>query len=119
MSGDVRCAYLLGRDSGDSAGNPVHIRMAPEYQPHFQAWLHQQSPEVQAKFEGVDLNKEVVLELVGNLYGRRPAGNNYRKEFEQVVTEKMASKGYQFQRGKRDPNCVHLCQNRCDHSPPC
>ena len=25
-----------------------------EYQPHFQAWLQQQSPEVQAKFEGVD-----------------------------------------------------------------
>ena len=107
-SGDVRCAYLLGRDSGDSAGNPVHIRMPPEYQPHFQAWLHQQSPEVQAKFEGPDLNKEVVLELVGNLYGRRPAGNNYRKEFEQVVTEKMASKGYQFQRGKRDPT-VYTC----------
>ena len=82
--------------------------MPPEYQPHFQAWLHQQSPEVQAKFEGVDLNKEVVLELVGNLYGRRPAGNNYRKEFEQVVTEKMASKGYQFQRGKCDPT-VYTC----------
>ena len=47
-----------------------------------------------------------MLELVGNLYGCRPAGNSYRKEFEQVVTEKMASKGYQFQRGKRDPT-VH------------
>jgi len=34
---------------------------------------------------------------------RRPAGSNYRKEFEQVVTEKMATKGYRFRRGKRDP----------------
>ena len=46
------------------------------------------------------------MELVGNLYGCRPVGNSYRKEFEQVVTEKMASKGYQFQRGKCDPT-VH------------
>lgn len=107
-SADVRCAYLLGRDSGDSAGNPVHIRVPPEYQPYFQAWLRQQPPEVQSKFDGVDLFKDVVLELVGNLYGRRPAGNNYRKEFEHVVTEKMATKGYQFQRGKRDPT-VYTC----------
>ena len=51
----------------------------------------------------IGLFKDVVLELVGNLYGRRPAGSNYRKEFEQLVTEKMDTKGYSFQRGKRDP----------------
>ena len=51
----------------------------------------------------IGLFKDVVLELVGNLYGRRPAGSNYRKEFEQLVTEKMATKGYSLQRGKRDP----------------
>lgn len=63
-SGDVRCAYLLGKDSGDAAGNPVHIRVPPEYKQHFEAWLHQQSQEVQKKFAGVDLFKDVVLELV-------------------------------------------------------
>ena len=100
-SGDVRCAYLLGRDSGDSAGNPVHIRVPPEYQQHFQAWLRTQPPDVQRRFDwpiqgcGVGIGR--------NLYGRRPAGSNYRKEFEQLVTEKMATKGYSFQRGKRDP----------------
>ena len=63
---------------------------------------------MQKKFERGDLFKDVVLELVGNLHGRRPAGSNYGKEFEQVVTEKIATKGYRFQRGKRDPT-VRTC----------
>ena len=62
-----------------------------------------QPPDLPKKIEGGDPFKDVVLELVGNLYGRRPAGSNYRKEFEQLVTEKMDTKGYSFQRGKRDP----------------
>ena len=107
-SADVRCAYLLGKDSGDSAGNPVNMRAPPEYQQHFNAWLTQQPPHIQRKFVGVDLYKDVVLQLVGNLYGRRPAGSNYRKEFEEVVTQKLATKGYQFKRGKRDPT-VYTC----------
>ena len=107
-SADVRCAYLLGKDSGDSAGNPVNMRVPPEYQQHFNAWLTQQPPHIQRKFVGVDLYKDVVLQLVGNLYGRRPAGSNYRKEFEEVVTQKLATKGYQFKRGKRDPT-VYTC----------
>ena len=107
-SADVRCAYLLGKDSGDSAGNPVNMRVPPEYQQHFNTWLAQQPPHIQRKFVGVDLYKDVVLQLVGNLYGRRPAGSNYRKEFEEVVTQKLAEKGYQFKRGKRDPT-VYTC----------
>eukprot|EP00435_Cladocopium_sp_Y103_P043816 s1981_g12.t1 len=95
-SGDVRCAYLLGKDSGDAAGNPVHIRVPPEYKQHFEAWLRLRPPETQKKFEGVDLFKDVVLELVGNLYGRRPAGSHYRKEFEEVVTGKLAQRGISF-----------------------
>ena len=46
-SADVRCAYLLGKDSGDSAGNPVNMRVPPEYQQHFNAWLTQQPPHIQ------------------------------------------------------------------------
>ena len=85
-----------------------HSRPPKEYQQHFQEWLRSQPSDVQRKFEGVDLFKDVVLELlenknVENLYGRRPAGSNYGKEFEQVVTEKKATKGHRFQRGKRDP----------------
>ena len=57
---------------------------------------------------GVDLYKDVALQLVGNLHGRRPAGSNDRKEFEEVVTQKLAAKGYQFKRGKRDPT-VYTC----------
>ena len=103
-SRDVRRACLLGWDSGNSAGNPVHIRVPLGYQQHFRS----QPPDVQKKFERGDLFKDVVLELVRNLHGRRPAGSNYGKEFEQVVTEKIATKGYRFQRGKRDPT-VRTC----------
>ena len=110
-SGDVRCAYLLGADSGDSSGNPVHVRMPPEYVKYFRSWLSEQSAETKSKFENitdVDLCKQVVLELVGNLYGRRPAGSNYRQEFEKVVTERLVPKGYRFVRGRRDPT-VYTC----------
>ena len=109
-SGDVRCAYLLGTDSGDSNGKPVFMRVPPEYIPHFHVWLSGQDHETQAQFKSVDLQRDVVLELVGNLYGRRPAGSNYRKEFEQVVTQGLISKGYQFVRGTRDPT-VYTCAN--------
>ena len=47
-SGDVRCAYLLGADSGDSNGQPVFMRMPPEYLPHFYAWLDAQDSETKA-----------------------------------------------------------------------
>ena len=62
------------------------------------------------KIDGVDLftDVNVVLELVGNLYGRGPAGNNCSREFEEVVVHKMASKRYDFRRGKRDPT-VYTC----------
>ena len=109
-SGDVRCAYLLGTDSGDSNGKPVFMRVPPEYIPHFHFWLSDQDHETQAQFKSVDQQRDVVLELVGNLYGRRPAGSNYRKEFEQVVTQSLISKGYQFVRGTRDPT-VYTCVN--------
>ena len=64
--GEVRCAYLLGRESGDSGGNHIH---APpkEYQQHFQEWLRSQPSDVQRKFEGVDLFRDVVLELLENM----------------------------------------------------
>ena len=68
---------------------------------------------------GVDLYKDVVLQLVGNLYGRRPAGSNYRKEFEEVVTQKLATKGYQFKRGKRDPNSIHMLKDWSHDPTPC
>ena len=58
----------------------------------------------------VDPLKDVVLELVGNLYGRRPPGSNYRKEFEEVVTNGLVSKGYQFIRGTRDPTVYTCCK---------
>ena len=38
-----------------------------EYQQHFQEWLRSQRPDVQRKFEGVDLFKDVVLEVVENM----------------------------------------------------
>ena len=78
-SGDVRCAYLLGADSGDSNGQPVFMRMPPEYLPHFYAWLDAQDSETKALYISVDPLKDVVLELVGNLYGRRPAGSKLPK----------------------------------------
>ena len=65
-SGDVRCAYLLGTDSGDSNGKPVFRRVPPEYIPHFHFWLSDQDHETQAQFKSVDLQRDVVLELVGN-----------------------------------------------------
>ena len=77
---NFRSADVRGKNASDSAGNPVNMRVPPEYQQHFNAWLAQQPPHIQRKFEGVDLYKDVVLQLVGNLYGRRPAGSNYRKE---------------------------------------
>ena len=109
-SGDVRCAYLLGADSGDSNGQPVFMRMPPEYLPHFYAWLDARDSETKALYISVDPLKDVVLELVGNLYGRRPAGSNYRKEFEEVVTNGLVSKGYQFIRGTRDPTVYTCCK---------
>ncbi|CAE7235700.1 unnamed protein product [Symbiodinium sp. CCMP2592] len=109
-SGDVRCAYLLGTDSGDSNGQPVFMRMPPEYLPHFYAWLDTQDSETKALYMSVDPLKEVVLELVGNLYGRRPAGSNHRKEFEEVVTHGLITKGYQFIRGTRDPTMYTCCK---------
>ena len=107
-SGDVRCAYLLGADSGDSNGQPVFMRMPPEYLPHFYAWLDAQDSETKALYMSVDPLKDVVLELVGNLYGRRLAGSNYRKEFEEVVTHGLVSKGYQFI--TRDPTVYTCCK---------
>eukprot|EP00439_Symbiodinium_sp_Y106_P024923 s6017_g3.t1 len=83
---------LLGADSGDSNGQPVFMRMPPEYLPHFYAWLDAEDSETKALYISVDPLKDVVLELVGNLYGRRPAGSNYRKEFEKVVTNGLVSK---------------------------
>ncbi|CAE7253040.1 unnamed protein product [Symbiodinium sp. CCMP2592] len=110
-SGDVRCACLfLGTDSGDSNGQPVFMRMPPEYLPHFYALLDTQDSETKALYMSVDPLKEVVLELVGNLYGRRPAGSNYRKECEEVVTHGLVSKGYQFIRGTRDPTVYTCCK---------
>ena len=66
------------------------------------------APHIQEKFAGINLYKDVVLQLVSNLNGRRPAGNNYRKEFEEVLTKKCPTKGYQAKRGKRDPT-VYTC----------
>ncbi|CAE7691018.1 unnamed protein product [Symbiodinium sp. CCMP2456] len=88
-SGDVRRAYLFGTDSGDSSGQPVFMRMPPEYLPHFYAWLDAQDSETKAL---------------------RPAGSNYRKEFEDVVTNGLVSKGYQFIRGTRDPTVYTCCK---------
>lgn len=58
------------------------------------------------KFDGIDrfkMFKNVVLKAVGNLYGHRPAGNNYRREFAEVVVNKMV------------PLCVlcNLCFTTC------
>ena len=58
------------------------------------------------KFDGIDrfkMFKDVVLKAVGNLYGHRPAGNNYRREFAEVVVNKMV------------PLCVlcNLCFTTC------
>ena len=86
------------------------MRMPPEYLPHFYAWLDAQDSETKALYISVDPLKDVVLELVGNLYGRRPAGSNYRKEFEEVVTNGLVSKGYQFIRGTRDPTVYTCCK---------
>ena len=44
-----------------------HSRPPKEYQQHFQEWLRSQPSDVQRKFEGVDLFKDVVLELLENM----------------------------------------------------
>ena len=103
-SGDVRCAYLLGTDSGDSNGNPVYVRMPPEYVQHFHAWLAAQDAKTKAEFVGIS-NADL---CDGYFYGRRPAGSDYRQEFEKVVADKLVSHGCHFVRGKRDPT-VYTC----------
>ena len=106
----MTCAYLIGADSGDSSGKNVSTQVLSEYIPHLRIWLSDQDHDTQAQFKSVDLQRDVASELVWNLYGRRPAGSNCRKKIEQVVTQDLTSKGYQFVRGTRDPT-VYTCVN--------
>ena len=106
-SGDIRCAFLLGRDSGDSSGEAVFIRPSPEYMPYFESWLLKQDKWTKDTFKGVGV-KDLALKLTGNLYGRRPAGCTFRDEFEKVVVGDLCSHGYEFKRGKRDAT-VYTC----------
>ena len=108
-SGDVRCAFLVGKDSGDANGAPVYMYTCAEYETHYWAWLAGQSREVQQRFAGADYRKDVVIRLEGNLCGRRPAGATFRDEFEAVMTVELKEHGYHFERGTLDP-CVYSCK---------
>ena len=86
------------------------MRMPPENLPHLYTWLDALDFKTKALHMSVNPLKDVVLELVKHLHGRRPAGSNYRKEFEEVVTHGLVSKGYQFIRGTRDPTVYTCCK---------
>ena len=62
-SGDIRRAYLLGTDSGDNNGQPVFMRMPPEYLPNSSTWLDAEDCKTEALYMSVDLLEDVVLEL--------------------------------------------------------
>ncbi|CAE8654540.1 unnamed protein product [Polarella glacialis] len=106
-SADVISAFLIGKDAGDSDGNPVYMRPPKEWMPVFKTWLSSQPKEVQQKYAGAEL-RDICWQFVGNLYGRRTAGAVYRDELEYVMVEKPKDHGFRFARGRRDP-CVYRC----------
>ncbi|CAE8742493.1 unnamed protein product, partial [Polarella glacialis] len=106
-SADVISAFLIGKDAGDSDGNPVYMRPPKEWMPVFKTWLSSQPKEVQQKYAGAEL-RDICWQLVGNLHGRRTAGAVYRDELEYVMVEKLKDHGFRFTRGRRDP-CVYRC----------
>ncbi|CAE8609616.1 unnamed protein product, partial [Polarella glacialis] len=83
-SADVISAFLIGKDAGDSSGNPVYVRPPKKWMPVFKTWLSSQPKEVQQKYAGAEL-RDICSQLVGNLYGRRTAGAVYRDELEYVM----------------------------------
>ena len=94
-SGDVRCAYLLGTDPGDSNGNP------PEYVQHFHAWLaaHDACGLVQTR------RPAARWQFVRQKACGRQLSSRVR---ESRRADKLVSHGYHFVRGKRDPT-VYTC----------
>ena len=49
-----------------------------------------------------------MLELHGNLYGRRSAGATFKNRFDEIMLEELKRHGYAFQKGKVDA-CVFTC----------
>ena len=99
QTGDVIAAYPHAAETEE-----CYVRCPKEF---LQAMCEQIQAGQRHDYKEEDLQKadQWVLKLEANVYGRRPAGNKWRKHFEEVL---LATSLTQFRRLDHEP-CMFLC----------
>ena len=108
VSADVSCAFLIGLDPGDGKGGKVRVKIPHEYVAHVLEWIKSLPAAERREWKEVDIVRDAMLELRGDLCGRRPAGATFKNRFDEIMLEELEQHGHAFQRGKVDA-CVFTC----------
>ena len=70
VSADMSCAFLIGLDPGDDKGGKVHVKIPPEYVAYVRGWIKALPAAERREWKDVDIVRDAMLELRGDLYGR-------------------------------------------------